>query len=215
MIILAQAAVAAAQTSDSPTTAGWIGIITTALAILAILAVPFVRWWNGRMDKTDQVQLADLKSKREETLRTEALPIIPMMIPAVPEPFKVVYIGTEAADKDAMNAAWQGSTYRNRLMIYDSPSAAKEYLLANSKQVGFVIIFVEELDKGYEFLRMVKSDNTIRDIPVFFIDGLGADGPLKTFEMGGQGFLQKPFDLNALTAILKRLGYSSTLSKDA
>src|SRR3974390_2109136 len=66
-------------------------------------------------------------------------------------------------------------------------------------------VMMPEMD-GYEVLSQIKSDMTLRDIPVIMISALDAiDSVVRCIEMGAEDYLPKPFNPTLLKA---RIGAS-------
>ncbi len=55
---------------------------------------------------------------------------------------------------------------------------------------------------GWEFLRAQKGDPELREIPVIVLSALG--GERSSIEAAGQGFIEKPFDLDELLQTVRR-----------
>jgi len=100
------------------------------------------------------------------------------------------------------------------LIIKDSPQAGIDFIIEHPQTVLFVIVYVDNVERGVRFLELIKRSNATRDIPGLFIDGVADTGKLKMFEGGADGFLQKPIDMMVLLTIMARLGYGSTFSKN-
>ncbi|PYJ65303.1 MAG: adenylate/guanylate cyclase domain-containing response regulator, partial [Verrucomicrobia bacterium] len=69
-------------------------------------------------------------------------------------------------------------------------------------------IMMPEMD-GYQVLRQLKSDPTLREIPVIVLSALGEiESVVKCIEMGAEDYLPKPFD-----PVLLRARVSACLEK--
>jgi chemotaxis family two-component system response regulator Rcp1 len=56
---------------------------------------------------------------------------------------------------------------------------------------------------GYQVLRELRSDPGCRDIPVLIYSGSAAPNEVKrAYELGGNGYVQKPSDLDELMAVV-------------
>lgn len=82
---------------------------------------------------------------------------------------------------------------------------ALERVQADSFDVLLLDIIMPEMD-GYQVLERMKSDGTLRDIPVIVISALDEmDSIVRCIEMGAEDYLPKPFDPVLLKA---RIGAS-------
>lgn len=186
---------------------------------VALLLTPLIgaiillmKGWNDRRMMKLKAQIESLQAvrKTEEavvTLAVAAAAIVPVEI------FKVLYIGTQSIDQTNMTKRFRQAGIENQLITFDSVQAGFEYLVTHPT-VGFVIILVNDLKRGTEFLDMVKADDTIKDIPVIFQDGNSSAAALAVYEGGGAGTVAQPLSITALMTILNKENISTTFSKN-
>jgi DNA-binding response OmpR family regulator len=75
---------------------------------------------------------------------------------------------------------------------------ALEKLNSNRPQVLVLDIMMPEMD-GFEVLEKVKSDESLKNIPVIMLTAKGQDvDVVKGYEMGASSYMTKPFNLNEL-----------------
>jgi two-component system, sensor histidine kinase and response regulator len=90
----------------------------------------------------------------------------------------------------------QGYTVANA----ENGRRALEMLGANAYDMVLLDIVMPELD-GYEVLRQIKADESLRHIPVVMISGLSEmDSVARCIEMGADDYLPKPFNPTLLKA---------------
>ena len=66
-------------------------------------------------------------------------------------------------------------------------------------------IIMPEMD-GFEFCKALKENPLTNDIPIIFLTGLQDESDrLKAYGLGADNFLQKPFNLNELEVVIKKL----------
>lgn len=188
----------------------WAAIVAV-FATLATGVVILMRGFNERRMMQLKAQIESLQAvrKTEEavvTLAVAAAAIVPVEI------FKVLYIGTQSIDQTNMTKRFRQAGIENQLITFDSVQAGFEYLVTHPT-VGFVIILVNDLKRGTEFLDMVKADDTIKDIPVIFQDGNSSAAALAVYEGGGAGTVAQPLSITALMTILNKENISTTFSK--
>jgi len=85
---------------------------------------------------------------------------------------------------------------------------ALEMVRADSFDVMLLDIIMPEMD-GYQVLEQMKSDSTLRDVPVIVISALDKmDSIVRCIKMGAEDYLPKPFD-----PVLLKARISASLEK--
>lgn len=80
-------------------------------------------------------------------------------------------------------------------------------MLSSNKNVGVVLMdmMMPEMD-GYEAIGKIKSDHSLKDIPVIAITAQAMTGDReKCMEAGADGYISKPVDVDELLLLLNQL----------
>jgi len=82
----------------------------------------------------------------------------------------------------------------HRVELADSGRAALNLLRSRRMDLVLLDVMMPEVD-GFEVLRQLKSDESLRDIPVLMISALDEiDSVVRCIELGAEDYLPKPFD---------------------
>jgi CheY-like chemotaxis protein len=86
-------------------------------------------------------------------------------------------------------------------------SAALAVLEEKSAEVGVILLdlALPGMD-GFEFFETIRADPDTAGIPVVVITALGPETRTRSFELGMEGYLAKPFTLKQLKEVLIDLG---------
>jgi len=88
--------------------------------------------------------------------------------------------------------------------VYEA-SKAIEILNLYSPKLIFLDVNLPD-SNGYEFCKMLKSDNKFKNILIYFFTGEPElEVALKALEIGADGYLKKPFDLSDFDEIFEHL----------
>lgn len=86
-------------------------------------------------------------------------------------------------------------------VVLTADSGEKGLALARAENPDIVLldIAMPGLD-GFEVCRRLKASDTLKNIPVIFVtaDQIDKESRIKALEVGGDGFLRKPFELEEL-----------------
>ncbi|MDZ7760165.1 MAG: response regulator [Desulfovermiculus sp.] len=90
-----------------------------------------------------------------------------------------------------------------RVMLFPRGAMALKAAAKNPPDLILLDILMPEMD-GLEVCRRLKSDESLKDIPVLFISALaGTDDKIKAFSAGGLDYVTKPFQEEELLARVK------------
>ena len=119
---------------------------------------------------------------------------------------------------DAMifNRVLKDLEINNPLVHLTDCEEALEHLRDQSKEKPCLIIMDLNTPKmnGLEFLRIVKADDVLKQIPVIILTGSDTEEDITaSFALGAVGYVTKPADYNELTEAIKAINAYWTLSK--
>jgi len=100
--------------------------------------------------------------------------------------------------------------YKNGLIdfdvkVFDDPQKARDYLLSREKKPSLIImdIMMPQID-GISFIREIRSNEKISDIPVIAVSGLSDAATLNdALLFGATDYVVKPFDIAELSQKIK------------
>lgn len=203
MILLAQV-----QSSDSGISGG-LAAILFAIAIAIPILIEIYRRRSTIQFEKDESNLLSLKNVKIENLQLED-----MSAAIIPDNLKIMYIGQDDADTGNMVSFFQNHAIKNILVIHSSINQAMQDLTDHPGAILFIIVYVDNMKKGEDFLSRVKKTDVTRDIPILFFDGFPESGLLELYEGGADAILAKPLSIDTLLTIVGRLGFSSTFTKN-
>ena len=90
--------------------------------------------------------------------------------------------------------------------VATAPSAAKLFGLLENNHPAIILLDIDmpEMD-GYEAIKVLKSKNDTRDIPVIFLTGMTDSGDEeKGRELGAIDYITKPFEPSSLIACIEK-----------
>ena len=186
-----------------PDTPWWVYLLLASIVPLSGAAARLYTLYR-RIAK----EKAALLAIRTETLRLAALPL-----QSVLNRSSVLYIGISEKNIHDMEAAWKTGGMENVLVTVNSPQEGYKHILANPDTIFFVIVYVEDLDVGQQFMDLMAQSSKTEVIPSFGIDGVGPEKKLAAYSMGFRGTLSSPFSIDELTTKLAKLGFLVTLTK--
>ena len=84
-------------------------------------------------------------------------------------------------------------------------NSAVEAIASGIKQFNLILLDVMMREiSGFEFARIIKADNSTKNIPIIFITAKDSeDDVLKGFEIGADDYIEKPFSIKELIARIK------------
>ena len=92
--------------------------------------------------------------------------------------------------------------------VFAADSGAKGLALAAAECPDVILldIVMPDMD-GFEVCRRLKSDDRLKSIPVVFVtaDQIDKESRMKAIEVGGDGFLRKPFEVEELVAGIRTM----------
>lgn len=92
--------------------------------------------------------------------------------------------------------------------VFMAESGAKGLALAAAEDPDIILldIVMPGLD-GFEVCRRLKTDKRMKAIPVVFVtaDQIDKESRMKAIDVGGDGFLRKPFEVEELVANLRTM----------
>ncbi|MBB1282745.1 response regulator [Flavisolibacter sp. BT320] len=109
-------------------------------------------------------------------------------------------------DDDSRNIFALSAVLKSRGYSVVTATSAKEGLAIMEKNKGIKVVLLDmmmpEMD-GYEALRLIKADETLRQIPVFAVTAQAMVGDReRCLEAGANEYLSKPIDVDQLLALL-------------
>jgi len=90
--------------------------------------------------------------------------------------------------------------------VATAPSAAKLFKLLENNRPAIILLDIDmpEMD-GYEAIKILKSEQDTKDIPVIFLTGMTDSGnEEKGRNLGAAEYITKPFDPPSLIACLEK-----------
>ncbi len=89
------------------------------------------------------------------------------------------------------------------LACFEDGREAIEYAKSQSPSLFILDIEMPEID-GYEMLRVIKDESSLRDVPIIMLSGLSnAEDKVAAFDLGANDYVTKPFDLAELRARIR------------
>jgi len=104
----------------------------------------------------------------------------------------ILVVDDNAANREMLSRRLEREGHRVELA--DSGRAALNLLRSRRMDLVLLDVMMPEVD-GFEVLRQLKSDESLRDIPVLMISALDEiDSVVRCIELGAEDYLPKPFD---------------------
>jgi len=86
------------------------------------------------------------------------------------------------------------------LVCFSSGCEAIQYALDHAPALFLLDIEMPDID-GYEMLRRIKNESSLRDVPIIMLSGLSnADDKVAAFDLGANDYMTKPFEVAELRA---------------
>jgi len=110
----------------------------------------------------------------------------------------ILVVDDNAANREMLGRRLQREGHR--VQLAESGREALEVLRARRVDLVLLDVMMPQVD-GYEVLRQLKADETLRDIPVLMISAVDEiESVVRCIELGAEDYLPKPFDPTLLRA---------------
>jgi class 3 adenylate cyclase len=104
----------------------------------------------------------------------------------------ILVVDDNAANREMLGRRLQREGHR--VQLAESGREALEVLRARRVDLVLLDVMMPQVD-GYEVLRQLKADETLRDIPVLMISAVDEiESVVRCIELGAEDYLPKPFD---------------------
>ena len=125
----------------------------------------------------------------------------------------ILLIEDEPDDRDLILIAFKKQNIDNKIIVADSAAMALDMLLGQGKyenqQISPIFILIDikmPLINGTEFLRMIKSHDRIKNIPIIvFTSSIEENDLLQSYDYGANSFIHKPIDFIELTNVIGKI----------
>lgn len=117
---------------------------------------------------------------------------------------EILIIDDDSRNIFALNAVLKAKKY-NCLSALNAGDGLK--ILSDNKNIGMVLMdmMMPEMD-GYEAIKKMKSDGSLKNVPVIAITAQAMTGDReKCLAAGADGYLAKPVDVDQLLSLLNHL----------
>jgi CheY-like chemotaxis protein len=122
---------------------------------------------------------------------------------------KIMVIDDSATNNFLLDAIFKIEGYQ--VMIAFSAGEALQQLSKELPNLIILDILMPKVD-GFEFLKIIKSDDRFNEIPVIVISAVKEPENLqKVKDLGVQEFVPKPIDINALLKLISEILNTSLL----
>ena len=138
---------------------------------------------------------------------------------------QILLVEDDPYDLDLTMRALQGELAGSRIEVARDGAEALDYLFCRGifsgrdpDQFPKLILLDLKLPKvdGLEVLRQVRQDRRTRYIPVVILTSSRQESDmLRSYELGTNGYVQKPVDFDVFREAIKHLGYYWLLSNEA
>ncbi len=132
------------------------------------------------------------------------------------KPITILLADDDEDDRLLAREALAESRLANDLHVVDDGEELMDYLyrrgkyaaLADSPRPGLILLDLNMPKKdGREALREIKSDATLRQIPVIVLTTSKAEEDIyRTYDLGANSFITKPVMFESLVLVMKDLG---------
>ena len=128
----------------------------------------------------------------------------------------ILLVEDNADDETLMLRALKKNSIENRVIIARDGVEALDYLFStgeyegsNAQALPHLILLDLKLPKlnGHEVLKRLRADKRTRYIPVVVLTSSTEENDvINSYDLGANGFVQKPVDFNEFVQVAKQLG---------
>jgi len=128
----------------------------------------------------------------------------------------ILLVEDNADDETLMLRALKKNSIENRVIIARDGVEALDYLFStgeyegsNAQSLPHLILLDLKLPKlnGHEVLKRLRADKRTRYIPVVVLTSSTEENDvINSYDLGANGFVQKPVDFNEFVQVAKQLG---------
>lgn len=133
------------------------------------------------------------------------------------EAVDVLLIEDNPQDAELTLRAFKKSNLANNIIVIDDGAEAVDYLFCKGKYAGRpfvqrpkIVLLDLKLPKvnGLEILRMIKSDERTKTIPVIIVTSSREDPDIKkAYEVGANSYVVKPVGFDSFMESINKLGF--------
>lgn len=119
---------------------------------------------------------------------------------------KILQIDDNLENMESVKALLARKLPEVSVLMADSGAKGLDLAAAEDPDMILLDIVMPGLD-GFEVCRRLKADDCLKAIPVVFVtaDQIDNESRIKAIEVGGDGFLRKPFEVEELVANLRTM----------
>ncbi len=128
----------------------------------------------------------------------------------------ILLVEDDDVDVMTVNRALRDLKVTNQLVTIGDGEEAIEYLRDESSAKPCIVLLDLNMPKmdGAEFLKIVKTDNTLKKIPVVILTTSNSDRDvIESFELGAAGYMVKSVDYEKFVETIRAIDQYWTLSK--
>ncbi len=109
-------------------------------------------------------------------------------------------------DDELILMALRQKLEKEGMQVYTSSNIYDAYFKVNQSEPDLILLDIVLPDmNGLSFMNMINSNVLNSRIPVILMSSLSTDDIIeKSYEMGASGYITKPFDMNAITGIIRQ-----------
>lgn len=109
-------------------------------------------------------------------------------------------------DDELILMALRQKLEKEGMQVYTSTNIYDAYFKVNQSEPDVILLDIVLPDmNGLSFMNMINSNVLNTRIPVILMSSLATDDIIeKSYEMGASGYITKPFDMNAITGIIRK-----------
>ena len=128
----------------------------------------------------------------------------------------ILLVEDDAADVMIVKHAFNDLKITNPLVHASDGEEALEYLKDTGNKRPIIILLDLNMPRmnGFEFLKIVKADESLKKIPVIVLTTSDADQNIvESYELAAAGYIVKPVDYKQFVEAIKTIDLYWTLSK--
>jgi CheY-like chemotaxis protein len=128
----------------------------------------------------------------------------------------ILLVEDDSVDVMTVRRAFKDLRVVNELVAMEDGEAALDYLRGHGGPKPCVILLDLNMPKmsGMEFLKIIKTDETLRMIPVVVLTTSNTEEDVaRSFELGAAGYMVKSIDYIEFTETIRAIDLYWTLSK--
>lgn len=118
-------------------------------------------------------------------------------------PYQILLVDDDQYLRDSVKSYLQEKGFQ--ITLANNASEAMQYLMRSIPDILISDIVMPQIS-GYELIRYIRSNNTLKDLPIILLTAKGmTQDRIRGYNLGCNAYLPKPFDPDELVSIINNL----------